>query len=167
MLISLFKSYFAVPVHLITTVMTEPWSTVIEQKLPRGCIVRCLLANGLAYHTGIYVGNEQIIELNGNGRVTRVSFSEFKNVAVGDPRYITVLCNKAGIPYYSPRWADMAESVLKTKWDYNMFSNNCHRFVLYCLFNRNPPQHSFYSCGDIERAVSKDDCKWCCSYCQH
>ena len=44
---------------------------VIKDKvLPEsGCIVYCALAFGGAEHTGVYIGNNQIVELNGDGRI--------------------------------------------------------------------------------------------------
>ncbi len=42
-----------------------------------GCIVICKIAGGLAEHSGVYVGDGEVVELKGNGRIQKVSFREF------------------------------------------------------------------------------------------
>ena len=42
-----------------------------------GCVVYCDLALGYAEHSGIYVGDGEIVHLNGDGEIERVGAQEF------------------------------------------------------------------------------------------
>ena len=44
-----------------------------------GCIVICKIAGGFAEHSGVYIGDDTIVELNGSGDIQEVSFHEFLN----------------------------------------------------------------------------------------
>jgi hypothetical protein len=86
-------------------------------------------------HSGIYVGNNRVIALNGRGNISKVTLSEF----VSHP---TTIYEHIYVPYYrhSPERAigfamagARAEEMLGKKRDYNMFIDNCHQFCSGCL----------------------------------
>lgn len=86
-------------------------------------------------HSGIYVGNNRVIALNGRGGISKVTLSEFVSHPTTVYQYIYV-------PYYrhTPEWSigfavagARAEEMLGKKRAYNVFIDNCHQFCTGCL----------------------------------
>lgn len=99
-----------------------------------GSILYCNL--GLACeHTGIYIGNDRIIHLNGNGMVEIVSPKEFCNRLGGLNPVFTIFCviDDYGTVISDVDCARRAMEMVGTKKNYNMVWNNCHNFTSYCL----------------------------------
>ena len=98
-----------------------------------GSVVYCSLA-GVVEHSGVYVGANQIVHLNGDGAVESVSEDEFLdrlggvNLATG----IYVSCDD-GEAVGSCATANGAEKMLGESRDYNVAINNCHQFCAGCL----------------------------------
>lgn len=99
-----------------------------------GAIVSCQLALGYASHTGIYVGQNCIVHLDGDGIVEMVTPERFlarfsgKNTA----RSIYVSASNGKVLV----WPDAVQIALERigdRYDYNPLTNNCHMFVLECL----------------------------------
>ena len=109
---------------------------------------------GVAEHSGIYLGNGRVAELNGNGRIMQVSLSEFVNGLEGEvmnTRNGTCIfgaCDENTDEIKSHKNAALnAQTYIDrgVKKDYNVFGNNCHMFTASCLLG-----------GEIEK-MSKED----------
>jgi hypothetical protein len=97
---------------------------------------------GVAEHSGIYLGNSQVAELNGNGQILSVSLSEFVNGAEGDPLNTrNGTCIFAACDETTDEIRFHGQAALNAKAfmdnevsiDYNVFGNNCHMFTASCL----------------------------------
>ncbi len=99
-----------------------------------GSVVYCEIAAGMAIHSGIYVGNNKIVHLNGNGVVESVSPLEFLARLNGFNPAITIyvsghLSEAVGLKAVARR----AKSKIGTDFGYHVFSNNCHKFTSGCM----------------------------------
>lgn len=95
-----------------------------------GCVVYCDLLFGYAQHSGIYVGGDQIVHLNGSGIVETVSPKEFiaGTTAVG----IYISCNDTYV-VGNDKIATRARKMVGRGRAYNLFFDNCHQFTSGCI----------------------------------
>ncbi|WP_120944456.1 C40 family peptidase [Helicobacter labacensis] len=96
-----------------------------------GSVVRCYIYG--AEHTGIYVGDGDIIHWTRHSKVERCPKEDFKSLS---SMSIYVAC-KGTEPVGSPQAAKYAISKEdqgeKERGKYNETTNNCHMFVVECL----------------------------------
>ena len=87
-----------------------------------------------AAHSGIYVGNGQVVELSGKGIIQQVPVNEFLCVPplVDTARSIYV-SSKDGQAVGSQTVARRARSMVGRHRDYNLLFDNCHQFTSGCL----------------------------------
>ncbi|ESK41225.1 hypothetical protein P256_00214 [Acinetobacter nectaris CIP 110549] len=111
--------------------------TVFDETIEQpkvGSVVLCGLFFGMAKHSGIYIGYNQIVHLNGDGYIEKVSAKEFLNRLDGlnfsVDIYVSCLNGK---PVGSKAVADRAKKMVGKKLDYKLFENNCHKFSSSCL----------------------------------
>ena len=99
-----------------------------------GSVLYCNLALALE-HTGIYVGDNQVVHLNGDGTIEKVSFNEFMARLNGNNITFSVFCavNYASKSIGGNTIADRALSMVGKRRNYNIALDNCHRFTSYCL----------------------------------
>ena len=99
----------------------------------KGAIIFCELAIGLE-HSGVYIGNREIVELNGDGRIRKidpVTFHSGSELRTGYELYTftdlngNILCSK--------EIAERALDKIGTKVTYNIVFNNCHEFSTGCI----------------------------------
>ena len=129
----------------------------------RGSIVRCDLAGGLADHSGIYVGNNRIVELNGDGRIKNVSYKQFigsSSIKTGIAVYVA--CDDNAVPLSDYTIADYAESLVGKKRNYDLVDNNCHSFTSECIMQAHASSTLF---SQLESVISEEmncnlDIKW-------
>ncbi len=95
-----------------------------------GSILYVDLLGEYAQHSGIYIGNGEIVELSGKGCIQRVSREQFINGGTGRDIYVSCRNNVAT---GSPTIAQRARSALGLHREYNIFLNNCHQFCAGCL----------------------------------
>jgi hypothetical protein len=97
--------------------------------------VYCELAGGTAEHTGVYLGNDLIAELTGDGVIRSVSSASFVgSSALRTGSHIYVACDlRTGEVIADSCVADAAESYLGQSTHYNVVLNNCHQFVAGCI----------------------------------
>ena len=95
-----------------------------------GSVLYCDLTGRLTSHSGIYIGNNHIIHLNGKGIVERVTPDEFIDGTTAMSIYVS--CNDT-TPVGSVKAASRAKQMLGKTRDYNMLFDNCHQFVAGCL----------------------------------
>ena len=100
----------------------------------RGSIIYCDL---LAFeHSGIYVGNGEIVHLDGSGMVEKIDANTFINRLDGfnlNGDEIYVSCDEYGTPIGRDEIAERAERMVGTNYGYNLILKNCHIFTTGCL----------------------------------
>ncbi|PJE53690.1 lecithin retinol acyltransferase family protein [Marinomonas sp. BSi20584] len=97
----------------------------------RGSILYCDLAFGVGEHSGVYVGNKQVVHKNGRGLVEIVSINQFKDTVSAITIYVS--CDSNGDPIGLESIANDAERMIGAKSEYSLLSNNCHQFCSYCI----------------------------------
>ena len=104
----------------------------IEQRV-KPCIgaIVCCGVGGVLDHTGIWVGDNTIIELDGNGLVKPVSPRRFTDDRSG--KGIFIVCDSLGKPLSSELAAQNAIEQIYQQRDYHLFDNNCHQFIWQCF----------------------------------
>jgi hypothetical protein len=95
-----------------------------------GSVVYCDFHVGLSEHSGIYIGDNKIVHLNGKGEVRAVSPMVFLKSTTA--MNIQVSCRGARA-VGSERVAERARSMLGSTRDYNFILDNCHQFSTGCL----------------------------------
>ncbi|WP_116644303.1 lecithin retinol acyltransferase family protein [Salinivibrio sp. HTSP] len=108
-----------------------------------GSLVYCDLA--LAFeHSGIYVGNDQIVHLNGDGRVEAVSPARFLQRLGGfNPAISIYVSCRDKQAVGSPAAAARAMQEIGKRQDYNVLFDNCHQFSSWCLSDNRANSDSF------------------------
>lgn len=91
-----------------------------------GAVVCCGLG-GVLDHTGIYIGDNTIVELAGNGLVKAVSMQRFLSERSGDNIFIA--CDSARHPLVNEDVAKSAIDQIYHYHEYDVIKNNCHRFI--------------------------------------
>lgn len=95
-----------------------------------GSILYCDLAFGYMDHSGVYVGNNEIIHLSRNGHIESVTPKEF--ISGGTACSIYVSCYKS-VAVGSEIAAKRAKNMLGRTRNYNVILDNCHQFSVGCL----------------------------------
>jgi hypothetical protein len=110
-------------------------------ELPAGAVVVCEIFH-LFEHTGIYIGEGQIVELQGSGLVRAISIQRFFDNRSG--KHLFVAVNNRGRILVNEGCYERAISQIFTVQDYDLIHNNCHRFTQHCVTGRNLPITSFF-----------------------
>ena len=109
----------------------------------RGSVVYCdlTLGNGFAEHSGIYIGNNEIVHLNRHGQIEIVTPQQFiSGATAGSEIYVScegewaVGCEVT---------ADFAESMVGSTRNYNVLIDNCHQFSAGCLLQNSENPNNF------------------------
>lgn len=117
-----------------------------------GTPVYCNLAL-VVEHTGIYIGDDEIVHLNGDGEIEIVSPQEFVARLDGDNpgKSIYYAAKFDGTPLGGKRIADRARAKVGSRRNYNLVFDNCHRFTCGCLTgNFENPCNNF---PDVEKTI--------------
>ena len=96
----------------------------------RGSVLYTDLLFGTMEHSGIYIGNNKIVELNSDGDVAVVTPQEFISGGTGINIYVS--CDDTE-PVGSEAVAQRAEQMVGTKKEYHLIMENCHIFSTGCL----------------------------------
>ena len=114
----------------VATYPTDIFNT--EQTIcPKVGAIVCCGIGGVLDHTGIWVGDNTIIELDGNGLVKPVSPRRFTDDRSG--KGIFIACDSLGQPLVSEVAAQNAIEQIYQQRDYHLFDNNCHQFIWQCF----------------------------------
>ena len=114
----------------IATYPTDIFSTEQSVKPQLGAIVCCGIG-GVLDHTGIWLGDNTIIEVDGNGLVKPLSPQRFTDDRSG--KGIFIACDSLGGPLVSEMAAQRAIEQIYQLRDYHLFDNNCHQFIWQCF----------------------------------
>ena len=109
-----------------------------------GSIVYCRLALAVE-HSGIYVGHNRIVHLNGSGRIELVSPRVFCGRLNGKNPASIIFCPIAedGKLLGNKKVAERALNKVGRYTNYNVFMNNCHKFTATCVTGKNEVCNSF------------------------
>ena len=99
-----------------------------------GTPVYCNLAI-VVEHTGIYIGDDEIVHLNGDGNIEIVSPQEFVARLDGDNpgKAIYYAAKSNGTPLCRTSIANRARSKVGDRRNYNVVFDNCHQFTCGCI----------------------------------
>ena len=98
-----------------------------------GTPVYCNLAVAVE-HTGIYVGDNEIVQLNGDGNIEIVSPREFLARLDGLNPAVSIYCAcRSGKALGRKVIADRARSMVGSRRDYSLVFDNCHQFTCGCI----------------------------------
>ena len=123
------------PFHYIFSPITNVVESVIDnirdQVIPiPGSVVYCDLMYGYMEHSGVYAGDNMIIQLSNSGVIEAVTPDIFIKGTTANN--ISVSC-KGLEPVGSSAVASRALDKLGEIEDYNFLFNNCHQFTAGCL----------------------------------
>ena len=104
-----------------------------------GSIVHCSLMG--AEHTGVYVGNNKIVELLGSGDV--VSSSPYDFVSGTNAISIYVACHQKE-PLHLQSIGARAEAKIGSTREYKLVSDNCHQFTVGCITDEFENSSNFF-----------------------
>ena len=125
----------------------------------RGSVVYCdlTLGNGLAEHTGIYIGNDKIVHLNRHGFIEAVSPKQFISGPItGFNIYVSCEGESA---VGADEVADFAELMIGKSRDYNVLIDNCHQFTAGCLIgnSENPNNFLWFLKDEAKKCLGADN----------
>ncbi len=99
-----------------------------------GSILYIDMAFGFADHTGVYVGNGQVVELSGEGIVQKVPVDGFMNTpALVNSAISIYVSSHEGAAVGSSVVAQRALDMVGSWRDYNLILDNCHQFCSGCV----------------------------------
>jgi len=100
----------------------------------KGSVVYCSLALGYAEHSGIYIGKNKIVHLDGSGIIEVVSPQQFVERLGGfNPAMsIYVSCNNSSATGTNTI-AKRAKKMVGKRRKYNVIFDNCHQFTSGCI----------------------------------
>ena len=100
----------------------------------RGSVVYCDLALNTVEHTGIYVGDNKIVHLDGSGLIEIVTPEKLLQRLGGWNTAMSIYISCDGKHAVgSSKVADRALSMVKRRRSYNALFDNCHQFTTGCL----------------------------------
>ncbi|GLX80138.1 hypothetical protein tinsulaeT_34780 [Thalassotalea insulae] len=105
-------------------------STEQSVKPEVGAVVCCGIG-GILDHTGIWVDDDTIIELDGEGLIKAISPLRFTKERSG--KQIFIACDSHAQPLVSRQAAQRAVEQIFQYRDYHVISNNCHQFIWQCF----------------------------------
>ena len=134
--------------HLVTNTANSLIDNIVKDKVMpiKGSIVHCELVFGTSEHSGIYIGNNQIVHLNGDGDIESVSPKKFLNRLDGwnSAVSIYVSCDEE-FPVGSYQIAKRAQDMIGKSRDYNVIDNNCHKFTAGCITGNFENSHTSWT----------------------
>jgi hypothetical protein len=102
-----------------------------EKVIPEIGSVVCCGIGGVLEHTGIWVGDNTIIELDGNGLIKPISIQRFTKERSGNKMFIA--CDSTARPIACEVAASRALNNIFNCLDYHIIDNNCHQFIWQCF----------------------------------
>ncbi len=125
--------------------------------VPPGAVIACEIFH-LFEHTGIYIGDNLIVELQGTGLVRAISPNRFLAGRSGEE--LLVACDAKGEVISSVAAAERASAQIFTCQDYDLLLNNCHRFTYACVSGKNEPITSFFDLKLALKNLWRQDVNW-------
>jgi hypothetical protein len=114
----------------IATYPTDLFDTETLVKPIIGAIVCCGIG-GILDHTGIWVDDDTIVEMDGQGLIKPISSRRFTAERSGSNIFIA--CDSKAKPLTSKAAAQRAIAQIFLSQHYDMINNNCHQFLWQCF----------------------------------
>ncbi|WP_342117318.1 lecithin retinol acyltransferase family protein [Pseudoduganella sp. OTU4001] len=106
---------------------------IIDEPVP-GSILYSSIVTGVAEHSGVFIGDGQIVHLNGDGEIESVSAQTFMNRLGGLSTGLAIYVSSNGTGAVgSVVVAERARSMIGKRRDYGLLMDNCHQFSAGCL----------------------------------
>jgi len=103
-----------------------------EQKVkPQVGAIVCCGIGGVLDHTGIWVDDNTIVELDGEGLIKPISVKRFTQERSGNDIFIA--CDSDAKPLASEMAAQRALAQIFQSREYHVIDNNCHQFIWQCF----------------------------------
>lgn len=122
-----------------------------------GSVLYCDLFFGYMDHSGIYIGNGEIVHLSSKGNIEIVSPKQF--IDGGTACSIYVSCRET-IAVGSVTAANRARTSVGTSRKYNFLLDNCHQFSSGCLSGNFNNIHNFLWMLKDESKKNIDSDSW-------
>ncbi|WP_286261274.1 hypothetical protein [Thalassotalea atypica] len=119
---------------------TDVFKTYQKTKPVFGSLVCCGIG-GLLDHSGIWVGEDTIVELDGNGLIKPLSSERFTHERSGKNMFIA--CDSTGEPLSLELAGQRAIKQIYQYRDYHLLENNCHQFIWQCFQPNDKPLTTF------------------------
>ena len=115
-----------------------------EQKVkPRIGAIVCCGIGGILDHTGIWVDDNTIVELDGEGLIKPISVQRFTKERSG--KQVFIACDSTATPLANDLVAQRALAQIFQVRDYHLLDNNCHQFIWQCFSNDEQKVSTFKS----------------------
>lgn len=134
------------------------WQKGFKQVTPQPGSIVCCYVFGVIEHTGIWLGNDCLVELHGSGLVRAVSIKRFLAGRTGSQIFLA--CNHLHQPLIANTIVNRAERAIYQYREYDLFDNNCHRFVWSCLCGEERAIKSFNELNQKLAAYFKQGIYW-------
>jgi hypothetical protein len=100
----------------------------------KGSVVYCDLAFGNAEHSGIYIGNDEIVHLDGSGDIEIVTPKVFLARLGGFNSAISIYVSCSdSLAVGGNTIAKRAKEMAGKRRNYNLIFDNCHQFTSGCI----------------------------------
>ncbi|MCL1090437.1 lecithin retinol acyltransferase family protein [Shewanella profunda] len=117
--------------HRAMVAAPSQWQKGFTQVMPVPGSIVCCYVFGVIEHTGIWLGDDCLVELHGSGLVRAVSIKRFLAGRTGSQIYLA--CSHLHQPLVAEAILNRAEQAIYQYREYDLFDNNCHRFVWACI----------------------------------
>ncbi|MEL4245234.1 lecithin retinol acyltransferase family protein [Shewanella xiamenensis] len=134
------------------------WQKGFKQVTPQPGSIVCCYVFGVIEHTGIWLAEDCIMELHGSGLVRAVSVKRFLAGRTGSQIFIA--CNHQHQPLIANTIVNRAERAIYQYREYDLFDNNCHRFVWSCLCGEERAIKSFNELNQKLAAYFRQGIYW-------
>lgn len=130
----------------------------VEPKV--GSILKVDLKFGDANHTGIYIGNNQVVELYNDDGIGKIRIVDPSTFLHGEERgirtgiYIYCACKGTSV-LCSDEIAERAKNAVGDTSRYSLFVGNCHGFTSYCITGKESVKKTAIALLDVELALEK------------
>jgi hypothetical protein len=149
----------AVKIITDTILPKDPVTSFIEDHTPAGSLRKSFIDNVLkdkveptlgsvlhcslfgVEHTGIYIGNNEIVELLGNGKICCSTPNEFIDNTNAISIYVACNENK---PLGGNKIARRAKEMIGNTRDYNLLLDNCHQFTSGCIIDNFENSNNYF-----------------------
>lgn len=126
-------------IDLSNTLLVDEAVDLFRDKVTpvRGSVLYTDLAIGFVEHSGIYIGNNRIVELNSDGYIEIVTPKQFMQGGTGTVIYVSCDGKDPVGDEDVAEWAELQVGGCTATLEYNVIFDNCHQFTLQCI-NEDP-----------------------------
>ncbi|WP_336769979.1 lecithin retinol acyltransferase family protein [Bacillus bombysepticus] len=109
-----------------------------------GAPIFCDLGFGYIDHSGIYIGNNEVVQLNGKGLIEKLSLEGFTiNITTVNKKVVVPTDKYTHAPISFMDSYVRALEMVGSRRSYNMIIDNCHQFTTGCVTGDFEEQNNF------------------------